>query len=297
MIPAALPRSSVPRRRLLGVALCAALLVLLAVAGPALAGVVTPEKPASPNAEDISTLYKITLYVAIVIFLVVEGTLLWSLIRHRTARGSPDAVQVRGNTPLELGWTVAAALILVVLAAVTFIYLSGIKNPAPSGPSGLQAKRGTQFAALDQPAPPKSGGPTVNVKVNGQQYVWRFQYPGQQPLFSYYELVVPINTTVTLDITSSDVIHSWWIPRFGPKADAVPGYTNHDWFKVKQPGIYRGQCAELCGEGHADMRAQVRAVTSDEYKAWTQRQHADLLASQKLLSEARKKRVKAGQVD
>ena len=297
MMPAALPRSPVPRRRLLGVALCAVLFVLLVVAGPALAGVVTPEKPASPNAEDISTLYKITLYVAIVIFLVVEGTLLWSLFRHRAGRGAPEAVQVRGNTPLELGWTVAAALILLVLATVTFIYLSGIKNPAPSGPSGLQAKRGTQFAALDQPTPPKSGGPTLNIQVNGQQYLWRYQYPGAQPLFSYYEMVVPINTTVTLDITSSDVIHSWWIPRFGPKADAVPGYTNHDWFKVKQPGVYTGNCSELCGEGHADMRAQVRAVMPDEYKAWTQRQHADILAAQKALSEARKKRLAAGQVD
>jgi cytochrome c oxidase subunit 2 len=297
MIPAALPRSPVPRRRLLGVALFAALLVLLAVAGPALAGVVTPEKPASPNAEDISTLYKITLYVAIVIFLVVEGTLLWSLFRHRARRGAAEAVQVRGNTPLELGWTVAAALILVVLATVTFIYLGGIKNPAPSGPAGLQAQKGAQYAALDQPAPPKSGGPTLNIKVSGQQYIWRFQYPGQQPLFSYYEMVVPINTTVTLDINSSDVIHSWWIPRFGPKADAVPGYTNHDWFKVKKPGVYTGNCAELCGEGHADMRAQVRAVTPDQYKAWTQRQRTDILASQKALSAARKVREKTGQVD
>jgi cytochrome c oxidase subunit II len=297
MIPAALPRSPVPRRRLLGVALSAALVVLLAVAGPALAGIDTPQTPRSPNAEDISSLFKITLYIAIVIFLIVEGTLLWSLIRHRARRGAPDAVQVRGNTPLELGWTVGAALILVVLATVTFIYLSGIKNPAPSGPSGLQAQKGTQYAAIDQPTPPRSGGPTINIKVNGQQYIWRYQYPGQQPLFSYYQMVVPINTTVTLDITSSDVIHSWWIPSFGPKADAVPGYINHSWFKVTKPGVYTGNCAELCGEGHADMRAQVRAVTPDQYKSWTQRQRANILASQKALSAARKQRAKTGQVD
>src|SRR3954467_4042591 len=158
MIPRALPRSPVPRRRLAGAALSAALLVLLVVAGPALAGVVTPEKPASPNAEDISTLYKVTLYIAIVIFLVVEGTLLWSLLRHRARRGAPEAVQVRGNTPLELGWTVAAALILVVLATVTFIYLSGIKNPAPSGPSGLQAKKGTSTPPSTSPRRPRAGG-------------------------------------------------------------------------------------------------------------------------------------------
>src|SRR4051794_6709676 len=199
MISRALARSSVPRRRLAGAALFAAVLVLLAAAGPALAGVVTPEKPASPNAEDIDTLYKITLYIAIVIFLIVECTLMWSLVRHRARRGAADAVQVRGNTPLELGWTVAAALILVVLATVTFLYLGGIKNPTPSGPGGLQAQK-AEFASIDQPTPPKSGGRTLTIKVNGQQYVWRYVYPGQQPLFSYYEMVVPINTTVSLDI-------------------------------------------------------------------------------------------------
>ncbi len=295
MILPALPRRPVPRRRLLGAALSAALVVLLALAGPALAGVVTPESPASPNAEDISTLYKVTLYVALVIFVIVEGTLIWSLVRHRARRGAPAAVQVRGNTPLELGWTLGAAVILVVLAAVTFIYLPGIKNPARSDANGLQAQK-AQFAAIDQPAPPKGGGRTLDIQVNGQQYVWRFQYPGQQPTFSYYEMVVPTNTTVTLDITSSDVIHSWWIPRLGPKADAVPGYTNHSWFKIKKAGVYTGNCAELCGEGHADMRMQVRAVSPGEYKAWTQHQRDGILASQKALSEQRKQRAKTGQV-
>src|SRR3954454_20696209 len=283
MIPPALPRRSVPRRRLAGAALSAALLVLLATAGPALAGIVTPEKPATPNAEDISSLYKITLYIAIVIFLIVECTLMWSLVRHRARRGAADAVQVCGNTPLELGWTVAAALILVILATVTFLYLGGIKNPTPSSPGGLQAQR-SQFASIDQPAPPKSGGPTLTIKVNGQQYVWRYVYPGKQPVFSYYEMVVPTNTTVSLDITSSDVIHSWWIPKLGPKADAVPGYTNHSWFKISKAGVYHGQRAELCGEGHADMLAQVRAVPPPVYEAFVRRQRANILASQKALS-------------
>ena len=205
------------------------------------------------------------------IFLIVEGTLIWSLVRHRARRGGPDAAQVRGNTPLELGWTLGAALILVVLAVVTFVYLGEIKNPPPSGPSGLQAQK-AQFAAIDQPAPPKGGGPTLDIDVNGQQYLWRYDYPGDQLLFSYHEMVVPTDTTVTLEITASDVIHSWWIPKLGGKADAVPGYTNETWFKISEARRLRGQCAELCGEGHADMRAQVRAVTPDEYEAWTQRQ-------------------------
>ena len=76
-------------------------------------------------------------------------------------------------------------------------------------------------------------------------------------------MYVPINTTVTLDITASDVVHSWWIPTLGGKADAVPGYTNHTWFRISEPGVYQGQCAELCGEGHADMIARVHALTPD----------------------------------
>ena len=97
------------------VALAATLLALLVAAPAALADAFTPESGGSPNADDIDALYKISLYIGIVIFLIVEGTLLWSLLRHRARRNAPEAAQIRGNTPLELGWTVAAALILVVL--------------------------------------------------------------------------------------------------------------------------------------------------------------------------------------
>ena len=97
--------------------------------------------------------------------------------------------------------------------------------------------------------------------MNGQQYLWRYDYPGSK-VFTYHQLVVPTDTTVVLKITSSDVIHSWWIPKLGGKADATPGYTNETWFKISKPGIYKGQCAELCGSGHADMRAQVQAVSA-----------------------------------
>src|SRR4051794_5432145 len=127
------------KRRLLLIALAAACLLLLAAAPAALGDALTPESGGSPNANDIDTLYKITLYVAIVIFLIVEGTLIWSIVRFRARRGGPEPDQIRGNTPLELGWTVGAALILVVLTVVTFIYLGGSKNPAAPGGQRLQA--------------------------------------------------------------------------------------------------------------------------------------------------------------
>jgi cytochrome c oxidase subunit II len=272
-------------------ALAAALLALLVAAPSALGDTFTPESGGSPNANDIDTLYKITLYVAIVIFLIVEGTLIWSLVRHRARRGGPDAVQIRGNTPLELGWTVAAALILVVLTVVTFVYLDDIENPPESGPNGLQASQ-TRYASIDQPPPP-NGRPYLRIKVNGQQYLWRFDYPGQRTLFSYYKLVVPVDTTVVLSVTASDVIHSWWIPELGGKVDGVPGHDNETWFKIPadQAGTtFKGQCAELCGFGHADMRAAVKAVTPDEYEAWATQQADDIEQSGKLLAEQRKTR-------
>ena len=292
MIPRALP--DLRKRRLLLAALGAALLVALAIAPGALADAITPESGGSAQAEDIDTLYKITLYVAIVIFLIVEGTLIWSLVRYRWRRDGPPAVQIRGNTPLELGWTVGAALILVVLAAVTFIYLPEIKDPPASGPDGL-ASNTNQVAAIGQPDPPRSGGKTLNIDVNGQQYLWRFDYPGRPQLFSYYEMVVPTNTTVTLDITASDVIHSWWIPKLGGKVDGVPGHTAETWFKISKPGRYIGQCAELCGSGHADMRAVVRAVPPDEYEAWADRQRDDIKAAQDGLAEQREAREQEAQ--
>ena len=276
-------------------AVAAAFAAFLLVAPGALAGPVTPETGGSQQAEDIDTLYRITLYIAIVIFLIVECTLIWSLVRYRWRRGGQDAAQIRGNTPLEMGWTVAAALILVVLTVVTFIYLPDIENPPPSGPNGLRASQ-ARFASIDQPPPPKSGGPTLTIDVNGQQYIWRYDYAGGDQLFSYYEMVVPTDTTVVLNVTGSDVIHSWWIPKLGGKADGVPGHTNQTWFKIEKPGLYKGQCAELCGEGHADMRAVVRAVSPSEYQAWAARQRADIAAAKSGLSAQRKERQRTGQV-
>jgi cytochrome c oxidase subunit II len=291
MIRRALP--DVRTRRLLLAALCAALLVVLVVAPGALADAVTPESGGSAQADDIDTLYKITLYVAIVIFLIVEGTLIWSLVRYRWRRGGPPAVQVRGNTPLELAWTVGAALILVVLATVTFLYLPGIKDPPPSGPDGLRASS-NQVAAIGQADPPRGGGPTLHIDVNGQQYLWRYDYPGRPQLFSYHEMVVPTNTTITLDITASDVIHSWWIPKLGGKVDGVPGHTAETWFKISKPGRYHGQCAELCGSGHADMRAVVHAIEPADYEAWAERQRDDIKAAQDGLAQQREEREESG---
>ena len=265
-----------------------ALLALLVLAPSALAGAFVPESGGSQNADDISTLYKITLYVSIVIFLIVEGTLIWSLVKFRARRGGPEPAQIRGNTPLELGWTIGAALILLVLTVVTFVYLGDIKDPPASDPAVI--------ASINQPNPPGNQRDVLNIDVNGQQYLWRYDYPGKEQLFSFHELVVPTGTTVTLDVTASDVIHSWWIPELGGKVDGVPGHTAETWFKVPRgkEGEYEGQCAELCGEGHADMRAVVRAVTPLEFSEWAEQQRADIKEAQTDLAERRKQREAEG---
>jgi cytochrome c oxidase subunit 2 len=284
-------------RRLLLTALPAVVFASLIGVAPAFADTFTPESGGSPNGDDIDTLFKLTLYIGIVIFLLVWGVLIWSLVKYR-ARRDGVAHQIRGNTPLEIGWTIGAASILVALTVVTFLYLDDIENPPASGPNGLQADAG-QFASVDQPDPPKSGGPTLTIHVNGQQYLWRYDYPGKEQLFSYAEMVVPTDTTVVLKIESSDVIHSWWIPKFGPKADAVPGHVNETWFKVPagREGTYAGQCAELCGSNHADMRAWVRAVTPDEFEAWARAKRDQIKAAGEAVAKSRKEREKVGAVD
>jgi cytochrome c oxidase subunit II len=288
------PANRRPRRLALAVLL--ALALLLVFAGTAFAGAIVPESGGSPNADDISTLYKLILAVAVVIFIGVEGALFYSLFKFRARKGAVPA-QIRGNTRLEVGWTVGAALILVILAAFTFAKLGDIRNPPNSGPEGLQLADGVLVA--EGPAkrlPPN--GKSLNICVNGQQYIWRYTYANDcanAPLsspFSYQEMVVPVDTTVTLDINAQDVAHSWWIPKLGGKFDAVPGYTNHTWFKV--PGklagtVFTGQCAELCGRNHANMTARVRAVTPAEYERWLDQRKADIKAADAAAQEERKK--------
>jgi cytochrome c oxidase subunit 2 len=233
----------------------------------------TPESGGSPNANQIGGLYKVTLYVALVIFVLVEGALGYALYKFRARKGAV-AAQIRGNTRLEVGWTLAAAVILVGLAALTFAKLGSIQDPSNSGPNGdqLAGSSGLLYASADRKLPPS--GKSLNIQVLGRQYIWQFVYPGANEPdglgapYSYEEMVVPTNTTITLDIVSEDVVHSWWIPQLGGKFQAVPGYHNYAWFKVYKPGIYRGQCAALCGRGHARMIATVKAVPPAQFDAW-----------------------------
>lgn len=271
------------RSRTLAFALLATAGLMLLFTGTASADLFTPEDGGSPNADKIDSLYKIVLAIAAVIFFAVEGALIYSMVKYRARKGAV-AAQIHGNTRLEIGATVGAALILVVLAVLTFVQLDGIRDPENSDPDGLQLADGVLTANASKRLPPN--GKSLNIKVNGQQYVWRYTYDDGDgnvlnDVFAYEEMVVPTNTTVTLDIEAQDVAHSWWIPALGGKFDAIPGYTNYTWFKISEPGVYTGQCAELCGRNHANMTARVRAIPPAEYEKWIAQQKADTEAANK----------------
>lgn len=278
-LPAILRRSLLP---------AVALAVLAAL--PAHAGLIAPEAGGgSPQAEKTRTLYMLIFVLGAIVFVGVEGVLIYCLVKYKARKGRV-AAQIHGNTRLEIGWTVGAAVILVFITIVTFIMLPGIKDPAASDidANGNPVASNAAFAATDRLTAPK--GASMNIKVDGMQYVWQFTYPSLEGkrVFSYTRMYVPVGMTVTLDIGSNDVQHSWWIPELGGKMDALPGYINRTWFKTTRPGEFSGQCAELCGRNHANMLATVIALPYDEWKRWYDRQAADLKAAQENAAKDRK---------
>jgi cytochrome c oxidase subunit 2 len=221
--------------------------VALATSGVAAAanGGFTPQHPHSPNAERISTVYWVILGFTAVIFVIVETVLVLFIWKYRS-RGRArevEGAQVHGNTRLELIWTVVPAIILFIIGAVVFVELPKIAD-----------------------VPAASAGNRLNITVEGHQYYWQFDYPNGAR--SIGDLHVPANTVVYLTIRSPDVAHSWWIPQLGGKTDAIPGRTNHTWFKADRVGTYLGQCAEFCGVFHEAMHATVIATSDADYQSW-----------------------------
>jgi len=265
-----MPRALRPARVIL--ALLAFQALGLTLAGSAFADALTPESGGSPNADEIDSLYKLILVLAVIVFVGVEGALIWAMVKFKAKKGAV-AAQIHGNTRLEIGWTLGAAAVLIFLTVFTFLKLPSIRDPAPTGANGLQFASTAIYASTDQPSPPE--GKALRIKVDGQQYVWRYQYPGKDDVFAYEEMVVPEDTTVVLEISADDVAHSWWIPKLGGKMDALPGYINKTWFKARK-GLYTGQCAELCGRNHANMLARVRVLSVDEYEDWYAQQKTDI---------------------
>jgi cytochrome c oxidase subunit II len=229
------------------------LLVLasLVPAGSALAGNggFAPVEPASPNAEAIVDSYWWVAIFTGAIFLLVQGSLIWFIVRYRRGRRprDEDGAQVHGNTNLELAWTFAPVLILVAIGSFVFYKLPEIKNI---------------------PSASAAGGEPVDVTVKGYQFYWQYTYPNG--VIAMDRMRAPVERNVRLEITAPDfeVIHSWWIPALGGKFDAIPGESVESWFRAESAGVYRGQCAEFCGLQHAAMTAEVEAVPAAEFDDW-----------------------------
>jgi cytochrome c oxidase subunit II len=231
------------------------LLVLVLVLGASLAftavafagnGGFAPETPHSPNASRINDSYKLIAVFTGLIFLIVEGALVWFVIRYRN-RGRPRAAegpQIHAHTRLELIWTAVPVLIVAAIAAFVFYKLPGIK---------------------DVPAAKAQGGPLV-VRIDAHQFYWQFTYPNGA--ISIDELHAPVQRVVEVEIHSQDVDHSWWVPELGGKFDAIPGRTTHTWFKADRVGTYRGQCGEFCGVFHAEMAARVFVESDSAYRSY-----------------------------
>jgi cytochrome c oxidase subunit II len=215
---------------------------------------------ASPVMERIESFHTLLLYIITAISVFVALLLLWIIVRYNK-RANPTPSKTHHNTLLEVAWTIIPVIILVIIAIPSFKLL---------------------YYEAEIPKP------DLTIKVIGKQWFWTYEYPAQKFTFDSEVLTddedkaagkprllgvdnavyVPVNKVVEIVTTGADVIHSWAVPQFGVKMDAVPGRLNHTWFKATETGVFYGQCSELCGAKHAYMPIEVHVVTDAEYAAW-----------------------------
>jgi len=217
--------------------------------------------PHSPGTDQIDTLLWIGFVACAIVIVAVNAALIYAVRRYRGERGA-EPRQVRGGrrTQFRVGalLTVFAAAILVL----SLIYTDKAREIPTTGSAGLASARSKP----------------LQIETTGQQWLWRYDYPNKA--FSYYKLVVPVDTTVELDLVSTDVIHTWDVPQLAGKRDAVPGKTNHVVFRADEEGVYDGQSATFSGQAYAAMRTEVDVVSPQEYKDFIAAQKAGIQAAQ-----------------
>jgi cytochrome c oxidase subunit 2 len=230
--------------------------------------------PVSPPAEWIRDLSVLVLAITAFIFVVVEGILIYSIVRFRRRRAAPGAdatglgadaepPQVYGSKPIEIAWTAAPALVVFVLTLVTARTLWEVNRPPPQ---------------------PREGDNTLFVTVVGRQWWWEYTYDhynGEKLGFTTAnELHIPagkdgVERPVYLTLKSADVCHSFWVPRLAGKTDCIPGRVNSMWFRTDRPGLYVGQCAEYCGTQHANMLLRVYVDPPKVFEEWLANERKD----------------------
>jgi cytochrome c oxidase subunit 2 len=266
------------RRRRCLVALLLALPAALVLAAPAQAISLGPESPHSPNAEAIESSYWVMLALAAALIVAFHLALIGAVLRFRAARGRRPARLAAGRgalRPLVGGLTVLALAVFVFGVMMT----AQVREVEPSGAGGLQANQTAQVGIKTV----ASETPPLEIAAIAQQWLWRFEYPGHAPgrsLFSYGELVVPVDTTVILNVDSTDVMHIWWVPALGGQVQATPGEVTQTWFKADAVGRYPGRSTVFSGTAFPAMRAWVRVVEVPEYEAYIERLRSDLTEAQ-----------------
>jgi heme/copper-type cytochrome/quinol oxidase subunit 2 len=248
-----------------------------------------PETAHSPNADDLNALYVVMVGVAAALVLAINVVLIGLALRFRARRGrEPQRLKSRGIVQLGTAGVFAAlAAVVFVLGVITTRDASEVEA---SGSEGLQASSlVTAQRSLDLPSGEGVQEP-LEVEATGQQWIWRYEYP--DGTFNYYELVVPVDTAMVVKLSSTDVVHRWWVPGLGGKFAAVPGQSNQTWFKVEADELgedgeatFDGASYAFSGTAYAVMRTRVRALTVPAYEAWLEEQAAGIQEAQAFVQQ------------
>jgi cytochrome c oxidase subunit 2 len=217
--------------------------------------------PHSPGTEQIDTLMSIGFVAAAIVVVAVNVGLFYALRRYRSERGA-EPRQVSGGRRIQFRVGAMLTVFAAVLIVLGIVFTDKARETPASGADGLQV-------AHSEP---------LQIQATGQQWLWRYDYPNEA--FSYYKLVVPVDTTVALDLVSTDVIHTWFVPDLAGKRDAVPGKHNQVVFRADEEGVFDGDSATLSGQAYAAMRTEVEVVSPEEYEAFIKAQKADIQAAQ-----------------
>ena len=204
-----------------------------------------PQSTLHPKADFsrlIDGVFMTTVWWSLAVFILVEGALLFVILRYRGRPDDAEPTQVHGNTTLDIIWTAIPALILAMIAVPSVRAI---------------------FATYENP----KGGDILEVEVVGHQWWWEFRYP-QYGVTTANELHVPVGRTVSLKMKAYDVLHSFWVPQFAAKRDVFPNRTTNLWFRADSLGYYSGQCAEFCGVQHGRMAFHVAATTPEEFDGY-----------------------------
>jgi cytochrome c oxidase subunit 2 len=258
-------------------------LVLALVAVPAQASIFGPRPAHSPNAEHIRTAYWVAIVIAAILIVAVHAFLIVALVRFRARRGRSSQRFAAGTRAFVRP---AAPLVAVAVGLFVFgiVMMTKTRDVAATGSEGLGAQRNLVAQVGGLSVPPDSKA--IDINAIGQRWLWRFEYPtelGGLPIFSYGQLVVPVDTTILLHVSSTDVTHRWFIPALGGQVDAVPGHDGETWFRADRVGTYEGQSTSFSGTSYAAMRAWVRVVTPQAYQQFVDRKTRDLKAAEKFI--------------